>query len=871
MKIHCLENRTADGYTTFGSCWKKGEAKTPSFILYGTDGKGIPVQSKPMAFWPDGSIKWGSHTADAKQMARGACLLPFPESATPSGGIHITEEEQAYLVENGILSLTIPKADAGLFPAGDCLAKNLTLMGNPLIRSIFPVFILERHTMENEVYHTVAKEHHASIHSVTIEEQGPLQAVFCFHGCHVQNDSCTMPFILRMYLWKDSAELKFVHTFLFDGKEERDYLKGMGIRFETALSGPAYQHHIQILRQDGVFHEAGQILDSRRPRLNPSVLKAQLDGTLSVQAPSGSITDMSAITDASADLPVWNHYHLHQDSAAHYAIWKRTRPGCCFLKSGEGHRSPGVMAVTGESGGLLLGIRDFWQKYPGGLAVDSLGEKNSFCTAWFYSPMSPAFDFRHYDTKSYPETCYEGFKEVGASAYGIGVTSECRIQLVETLPSSGIIHSFASRLQKPPVFVAEPEYYHSLKAFGYWSLPSADTVPGRQLEAALDRAFAFYRREVECRSWYGLFDYGDFMHSYDSIRHTWKYDVGGFAWQNTELVPTYWLWLYFLHTGREDVFTLAEAMSRHTSEVDIYHFGPLKGLGSRHNVRHWGCSCKEPRIAMAGHHRFLFYLTGDARLGDVMEDVKDADLALCQNPHNTETLPDNRTLPVVRSGPDWSSFVSNWMTHYERTLDAEYLRKIETGISDIFSTPYGFASGPDYYYDASAAHLIYHGEIEETPNQHLQICMGGPQIWLETADMINDDRLKELLTRLGEFYFLPSEKKSRLTGGKIKERAFSWPMFATAVSAYSAASTDNNSLAQETWEVLMETVPENAGNGGFYPLSYIKEYPDDGFYQEISTITTNWVAQWCLNVIMCLEFIPDALPEKGFDVLTKDT
>lgn len=55
--------------------------------------------------------------------------------------------------------------------------------------------------------------------------------------------------------------------------------------------------------------------------------------------------------------------------------------------------------------------------------------------------------------------------------------------------------------------------------------------------------------------------------------HCWRYDMGGFAWQNTELVPTYWLWLYFLRTGREDVFTVAEAMSRHCSEVDFYHFG----------------------------------------------------------------------------------------------------------------------------------------------------------------------------------------------------------------------------------------------------------------------------------------------------------
>ena len=55
---------------------------------------------------------------------------------------------------------------------------------------------------------------------------------------------------------------------------------------------------------------------------------------------------------------------------------------------------------------------------------------------------------------------------------------------------------------------------------------------------------------------------------------------------------------------------MAEAMSRHAADVDVYHFGNKKGLGSRHNVIHWGDSCKEPRIAMAGHHRLLYFLKG---------------------------------------------------------------------------------------------------------------------------------------------------------------------------------------------------------------------------------------------------------------------
>ena len=107
-----------------------------------------------------------------------------------------------------------------------------------------------------------------------------------------------------------------------------------------------------------------------------------------------------------------------------------------------------------------------------------------------------------------------------------------------------------------------PEYYHDKRAFGYWSLRKENTETEKWLEEQLDRAFEFYQDEIENRSWYGLFDYGDIMHTYDKVRHCWRYDMGGFAWQNTELVPTYWLWLYFLRTGREDVYTVMEAMSQ---------------------------------------------------------------------------------------------------------------------------------------------------------------------------------------------------------------------------------------------------------------------------------------------------------------------
>ena len=133
--------------------------------------------------------------------------------------------------------------------------------------------------------------------------------------------------------------------------------------------------------------------------------------------------------------------------------------------------------------------------------------------------------------------------------------------------------SAAQLAADPARLVCEPSYYHAAGAFGVWSLPDRSSPAKARLETKLDQAFSFYQGQVEQRGWYGFWDYGDVMHSYDPNRHIWRYDLGALAWQQTEQMPDMWLWYAFLRTGRADVFRMAEAMTRNTQEVDVYHLG----------------------------------------------------------------------------------------------------------------------------------------------------------------------------------------------------------------------------------------------------------------------------------------------------------
>ncbi|WP_281352862.1 RIFT barrel domain-containing protein [Anaerocolumna sedimenticola] len=77
MKLHNLGNRKKTGYTTFGCIWEKGRCtKETEYILKNKSGGEVLKQTRITAFWPDGSVKWTAHTADAALLKDEIEVLP---------------------------------------------------------------------------------------------------------------------------------------------------------------------------------------------------------------------------------------------------------------------------------------------------------------------------------------------------------------------------------------------------------------------------------------------------------------------------------------------------------------------------------------------------------------------------------------------------------------------------------------------------------------------------------------------------------------------------------------------------------------------------------------------------------------------------
>ena len=258
---------------------------------------------------------------------------------------------------------------------------------------------------------------------------------------------------------------------------------------------------------------------------------------------------------------------------------------------------------------------------------------------------------------------------------------------------------------------------------------------------------------------------------------------------------------------------------------------------------------------MAGHHRFYYFLTGDRRLEDIFDELKDNEKTfLNKDPlgdfYEKETMVEPSH---ARTGPDWSSLCSNWLTQWERFGDEVYRDKILVGSEDIKKAPLKLVSGPDFEFNPETLHLRYIGE-RTTGGTHLQICMGAPSIWMEMADLLEDEEWKDMLAQYGRFYFLPEDEKQRESNGLIGERQFSIQMFATGIGAYGAARLKDSVLAQRVTKTLLDSQYSELRQEGFEPV-LLKHKGNCEQLSEIPWISTNHVAQFCLNAIMVMEFI----------------
>ena len=869
VALHWLEGQVpaASSGVTWGVPWPRGRyPQGTAFALRTAGGDSVPVQSWPLAFWPDGSLKWTAHAIGAEAGLAETLILSPGTPAAPAKPVRVSESADAVAVDTGVIQCTVPRR-------GAMLIGSITRDGCALARDGRLVALCDDRPAEGGG--TVKTGSFTSeITRVTVEQRGQVRAVVKIEGTHRGGDRAWLPFVVRLYFYAGAEAVRMMHSFVFDGDEQQDFIRGLGVRFSVPLSDPLHDRHVRFVGPDrGLWAEAVRGLTGLRRDPGAAVRKAQIDG----KACPAFGRFARTIRDPLDYIPAWGDYSLFQSTASACTLRKRTKPGCGWVDVDQTGRAAGVGYVGGaKGGGVAFGLRDFWQRHPTALDIRGANTELADVTLWLWSPDAPAMDLRFYHDplgmESHPEevagmeVTYEDYEKGWGTPHGIARSSELTLWALPTTPSRGRIVELAGVVRTPPLLACAPEHVLAAGVFGgLWSRPDRSTASRATIEDRLDWQLAFYRKQIEQRHWYGFWNYGDIMHTYDADRHVWRYDVGGFAWDNSELSSDLWLWYAYLRSGRADLFRLAEAMTRHTGEVDVYHLGRFAGLGSRHNVQHWGCSAKQVRISTAAYRRFYYYLTADERVGDLLRELLDADAKLdAVDPvRKLPEQPPKGPYPArVSFGTDWANLAAGWLTEWERGGDVRYRDKLLQGMRDIGAMPLGLFTSERFGYTPATGRLEplrlrgrAGNSTEDIVVSHLDSVFGAVETFAEliqlTAGQPEYAGFERAWLQYCELYNATPEEQVQALGARLK--GVGLQQAHSRLTAYAAWKKQDPRLAARAWREFARDWQRPSLDLVHFEGPAVLNPVD-----EAAWVSTNDAAQWGLAAMQNLALVPNA-------------
>lgn len=841
IALHWLDPAPAEpAGVTFGVPWPRGTlAAGEAVCIRPAGGEPLPTQTWPLAWWPDGSVKWlgmaavvGCAHGGRLAVVKGAAPPPPTPVAVSQKGIEVYKQ-----VDTGVMQADV--GDRGVY-----LIQQIVRGGRTAAGGMTLVCRREERTQRRGRQVIRREECLGVVRKLTVEQSGPIRAVIKLEGVHRGSASgreC-LPFVVRLVFYAGLDGIEIAHTFVYDAREQTDFIAGLGLRCHVPLLDVPENRHVRLAGEGGGVW----IEPARYPYMNApvEVRRAQLRAER-VEPPA----------DAGM-LPAWDAFQLWQDSADHFVVRKRQTGPVCWVDCAHGRRAPGLAAVSDPGGGVALGATDFWQSLPAALAVDALTGTETTLTAWLWAPDSPAMDLRHYGTRDH-RPVYEAVNPdpaVYSSPFGIARTSRLKLWALPAGCTNEAVAALARQVAAPPLPLCDPAYYHACRVFRPWQLPDRSTPAKAALEDELDAQVDFYRTQVEQRRWYGFWHYGDVMHTYDPQRHVWRYDIGGCAWHNAEFGADLWLWYAFIRSGRPDAFRMATAMVRHVSEVDSYHQGVWKGQGTRHNVVHWGCPCKEPRVCMAGPKRFLYYLTADERTGDLLDEVAESHLGRATN------TPTDPAAWESRIGPTWASFCGNWLAAWERTGDVKWRDLILRGVEGILASPHRLLTGTPFTFDPATGAMTYAGDHPYHANRLVSV-FGGAEAWMELAEFLEHPGFADAVTEYGKVHAATPEECAKFPESLTRTLSLRWSV--AKLAAFAAVRERDTVLARRVWELLFEGDGFGDAGSALSLHGAFSTMPDvlrGGVVHE-SNLSTNHDSQWALNVIFALGQVPEVVDE----------
>ena len=684
-----------------GIPFAKGALKSPDSVRLLEDGKEAPLQVRALATWPDGSVKWllVDFSADARktyalEFGPGVVRAPVPYFIA-------TNTDDGVVVDTGVVRFSVRKPGSGFidelsFDAnGDGRYTDDEKVVAPAAGGVQRNFLNYVHVEKPEDFPAdsrfakgVLDRSVVRVDEIAVEESGPIRACVRIRGKYLYDKVGTTAqhppskenqFTVRIHAWKGSGILRAEHSFVFEGDPDHDFVRTMGLA-----------------------------LDSK-----------------SLVDPAGGI---DALYQSSAD-----GYEFYQAKAGKVDSTERWGG------------SAGTLTASANNWSVSVGIRNMRELYPKALRADRDAGR---VVAYLYPSEARPLDMRRYARKEYG--CGEGngydtepgreYPELAgfsrSASRGVGRSHDAFFAFARKdknaeadLSAIALAEAEAAealRLAERGVVVRAPlDTMAKSRALGPYALfkggPYDDVEKNalKTLDYSLDAQERF--------RWFGFFDFGDQQSRFNYQRTgRWESDWGRWGWGNNDGIGRFSLAFAnaYLATGERKYFDALESAARHTAEVDVMHTDTVvqetdpvrvRGLSHRHGVQHWS----EPYIGLRGSScigwRVYYYLSGEERLRDVLEEV--VDCAMTDRYANSG--------PVNSFDGGGSAGVA-LLTMWEITGDAKYRDKLKWKMEQ---TP-----APENSWHAG-----------------LSVAMGFHEAALQFHDLTGDAKAREHLIKAADF------------------------------------------------------------------------------------------------------------------------
>lgn len=634
-------------------------------------GQTLPTQSLSLTTWADDLkfVKWllVDFQIDLEPGSERTVYLeygPGLDVALPEPAVTVEGIDRGWRIDTGVMQVDLDR-DCADFLAS---CKVMTSKG---WKDVFggPAGIYLYMTDQGAVSYDSLKA--APAPTITIEDAGPLRASVCVRGYHASQDGRRFcPYIVRIDFFAGKADMRFSHTFVFDQDPERIELSEIGVRLPFDPGD----------RSEMAFGGSNTSGPHRSNRFDRAEFIQSSDIAYCVQVDGKRIA--------------------------------------------EGEKTSGWASLSGENGSAVVIIRDHWQEYPKGIAIDgngidvqiwpkAYGRPLKFSTAFKedalrFDDMDPRDEAEFARRVRSRPTAPLNLKSLGAetpeellrvermvakyapdrpasyndtgtcNGFAAAKTTEFLLRLSAEPISAESAQDLAACVQAPVLASTDIEYACATSAMR--TVAAFDPVRFPESEELLDDLFE--RIVVEPRRvlrTYGMIDYGDLMCSHSaSPPAMWahfkdqpdiveKMKHCARSYNNEANDQLYALWILFVHSPKRKYFEAAEAYGRHIADVDMIHAQPdgsRGGLIHYHNCHHWTGGGSPSHTTLAGL-MLQYYLTGNRRILDVCREAADWVWAN-QEPCGIFS---NREGALVR---EYTTPIANLLEVYQATWEDRY-------------------------------------------------------------------------------------------------------------------------------------------------------------------------------------------------------